>query len=111
MLEAWSEGDLDGSPGAANAVERMPNVDWTAAAAGPGSRGSVALAELAAPLANTQYTIGLPLDVVQRWVDDPPSNHGVALVPASSGTLGVAFHSSEAVTPALRPTLRLGFRP
>ncbi|MCH8047238.1 MAG: tandem-95 repeat protein [Planctomycetes bacterium] len=48
------------------------------------------------------------LDLVQRWVNDPSSNHGFLLANADN-TNSVRFDSREGTTPADRPMLSIDF--
>jgi hypothetical protein len=106
LLESWEEGNQDGASGVANWTERLANVPWTSAGAGSGSRGP----ELLAFMPGTQdkeYLLTLPTDLVQGWLANPASNHGIVLVCTSPQGDGVVFHSSESPVTAKRPELRL----
>jgi|SRR5262245_54671743 len=49
---------------------------------------------------------------VQRWLDDPQSNFGwVVIGDESAAATAYRFDSRESVTPALAPTLAIGFTP
>ena len=51
-------------------------------------------------------TVPLAAALVQRWIDQPQTNHGLALVPAATGKVSW-LRTSEDAQPAWRPTLRL----
>lgn len=59
--------------------ERTLGVAWTTPGCGIGSRSADVLGRFQ-PYMNQVYDIPLPASVVQRWVDDPSTNHGFALV-------------------------------
>jgi len=50
------------------------------------------------------------LAVVQRWVDDPSSNHGIAIASATNSD-GIDFASREAKRADRRPRLTITYRP
>lgn len=50
------------------------------------------------------------IELVQRWLDDPESNFGLALAATDSNAAPLVFHSSEAAEPTQRPRLLLRFR-
>jgi hypothetical protein len=107
LTENWTEGAEVGVAGPANWTQRTTNTDWTAAGAGTGSRAVTAMTELAPTTPATRYPVALPIDLVQRWVDDPVSNNGIVLVPVNAATHGIDFESSESATTAARPTLTI----
>jgi hypothetical protein len=53
-------------------------------------------------------TAQLDLAVVQGWIDNPASNHGMVLRPTVAGKVSW-LRSSEDPQPSLRPTLKLWF--
>jgi hypothetical protein len=59
--------------------ERGLGVPWTTPGCGVGSRSADVLGQFS-PSQNQVYDIPLAPSVVQRWLDDPSSNHGFVLV-------------------------------
>ncbi|HEU5057479.1 MAG TPA: DNRLRE domain-containing protein [Kofleriaceae bacterium] len=96
VFEDWSEEEASWELRAAGQA-------WATAGCGVGSRDAAARAELAVEAAATRYQVALPTSVAQGWIDDPDSNHGLALI-ATSGS-GVELVSSESGEPAERPSL------
>jgi hypothetical protein len=108
VLEAWDEGTFNGAMGVANWNQRTLGTAWLAAGASPPSRDTVVLGSVSPTKANQQYVI--PLDasgvaVVNDWVHDPASNHGLVFPPVG----GWAFESSESTNQ--RPALVLTVYP
>lgn len=61
-------------------------------------------------VAGDTVTIDLPASLVQSWIDNPSSNHGILLSVGASNQNrypAINFHSSEAADALLRPTLTL----
>jgi hypothetical protein len=96
VLEQWVEGTQSGSAGVANYLERLAAVLWLSPGCGPGSRALSPVATFEPHATNTVYRVALPAALVQDWLDDPASNHGLALVADGTG-IGdtVGFHSRE----------------
>lgn len=111
VTEDWAEGEQIGVAAAANWTQRTAASDWTTAGAGSGSRAATAMSELVPAAAATRYTTSVPVDLVQRWLADPASNHGLLLVPLNAATHGVDLASSESATAAARPTLTVTYTP
>jgi hypothetical protein len=98
---------------------------WRAYAAGEpweaaGARGSLDRqaqpAGSVTPSATGEQSFALSTEVVQRWVDDPASNHGIVLQDDPGNWDGIKFHSSEAdggaeVAPRLEVSLAGGAPP
>jgi hypothetical protein len=95
VLEQWVEGTQTGGAGVANHLERLAAVLWLSPGCGPGSRALSPAATFEPRETNTVYRVALPAALVQGWLDDPTSNHGLALVAADSGMDTVGFHSRE----------------
>lgn len=51
-------------------------------------------------------TVAMPAALVQRWIDEPQSNHGLVLVPTVAGKVSW-LRSSEDAQPGYRPALRV----
>src|SRR3712207_5650719 len=62
------------------------------------------------PSVRGKNTLTLPLAVVQRWVDNPPTNQGIIIANPSS-TRRFDFNSREVTDPARRPQLTLDLSP
>ena len=115
LLESWEEGSgpNEGEIGAANWNNRASNYAWAGEGASTPSRGSTALAEFKPTLTNTEYVVALPADVVQRWVTQPSTNFGVALVihsTAASPSDAVSFGASDG-DKSISPLLEIDFAP
>jgi hypothetical protein len=113
MLEAWDEGSGSvpaGVGGAASWQDRRPGTAWIGAGAGaPGSRAGSSFLLFASRDPETDYPITLGPAIVQGWVNNPATNHGVALVVEGS-TSEVHFYSSEAPLAITRPALEVSYR-
>jgi hypothetical protein len=83
-----------------------------AGATGPTDRGDVVLGEIAAfqPGAYEVVLNADGRDVVQRWVDDPTTNHGFVIATAGYAE-GIELASREAPNVAQRPLLSVDFVP
>jgi hypothetical protein len=88
-------------------------VTWNSYAAGrpwevAGARGSLdreaTVAGTVTPSATGERTFALSAAVVQRWVEDPTTNHGIIIANATN-TDGFAFYSRESSTSSQRPRL------
>jgi hypothetical protein len=105
MLEAWDEGNgtASGSSGAASWNDRLPGTAWSNDGAGaPASRESTPIATFQPLDKNVEYSIPLPVAVVQKWLTAPETNFGFALV-ITSGNSDVQFHSRESIYVNKRP--------
>jgi len=101
MLESWDEMT-------ATFEQRSTGVPWTSAGAGTGSRGDSPLTTFSSPIDDTEYAADLPASLVRRWVSNPETNFGVAIV--ALGADGGNYGSKERSTAGLRPELRLFVR-
>lgn len=101
LLESWQEGSgsSTGEVGYANWTLRDYGLSWSGAGASVPSRGTTAIGEFKPTATNTDYVVELPIDIVQRWVNQPDANnYGVALAlksTASDPTDGVSFGASD----------------
>ncbi|HEY5927031.1 MAG TPA: DNRLRE domain-containing protein [Kofleriaceae bacterium] len=113
VLEAWDEGtgDLfDGEIGAANWTNRQLNNPWINAGADePSSRGTAILASFSPNVTETNYPTTLSKAIVQSWVDNPGTNHGLVLVIEGSMS-DVHFYSTESAMPNKRPALEVTYQ-
>ena len=103
LTKGWNAGDARFGWTNTGTGERWPvpgggSSDWEA---GP----AATLDGASATEADTRV-VALPAELVQRWIDQPQHNHGLALVATASGQ-GAWLRSSEDAQPAWRPTLRL----
>jgi hypothetical protein len=87
VREPWVEGDQNEAPGWPNWQEREPGVPWGSEGVGPGTRGLEAWGSFEGDQDTEILLVDLDPRLLQAWVDDPASNHGMALVPglASDG--------------------------
>ncbi len=86
--------------------ERALGVPWTAPGCGIGSRSADVLARFE-PYEKLVYELPLPASVVQRWADDPSTNHGLVLV--GDGSDVVDFRPSG-VGSGLNPQLSISYQ-
>jgi hypothetical protein len=101
VLESWTELD-------ATWQDRTTGVSWQGAGATPPSRSAMSLATFAVQNTTTRITAALTdaAPVIQRWVADPASNHGFALVSASGSWNAAAHdHNGDIYRPVLRLTI------
>ena len=103
VLEEWSEGDQDGVAGVASGNERTTGTAWTAEGVGAGSRGETVVGSFVPDAIDTAYEVDLDPALVQGWVDDPSSNHGVAIL--AGGMDGSCFATTESAIAGRRPSL------
>ena len=105
MLRPWTEDT-------ANWGQFGTSSPWSEnGAAGNGDRGEQTLGTMKASSTGA-YTIDLNaagLAVVQRWVDDPSTNHGIVFQDYHNASDGADFHSREASNPADRPRLEITY--
>ncbi|MFN0249007.1 MAG: DNRLRE domain-containing protein [Kofleriaceae bacterium] len=95
VLEGWNEAN-------ASWTLRNTGMPWTAPGAGAaGSRGSVSVGSIAAGTTGVAI-VDLSTAEVQRWIDMPLANHGLALVASGQET---DISSSEAATGQPRLTI------
>jgi hypothetical protein len=109
ILEGWDEGTQDGKPGIANWYDRTPTDLWTEPGCGIGSRSDTELATFKGDMVDQEYDVDLPAALIQGWVDDPSTNHGVALVCYQADETG--FVLSENATTDHRPMLTISYAP
>jgi hypothetical protein len=113
VFEPWTEGSggSGGAFGQANWTMRDSLASWTDAGAGPsGSRASLPI-DTFSPTESPPFTYELDVtQLVQRWVDSPLSNHGIALE-LLSGDSDTEFRSSESPIEEGRPGLRVTYGP
>jgi hypothetical protein len=109
LLQDWTEGTLDGTPGVANYNDRQVNTPWATSGARGGSRASSASASFSPTTANTTYDVNLPVALVQAWVSSPGTNFGVVMTASSSQD--VAFLTRATGTASKRPRLTVTYLP
>lgn len=105
LLEAWAEGNLDGTAGVANYTSRLAGLPWTTPGAGPGSSGD-ALGTFDSSAAGA-VTVVLPTAIVAGWIT--AANDGLVLVSSSDDRTELA--SSEAAPASARPLLFVTYVP
>ncbi len=107
-LEAWDEGTLSGSTGLANYTMRNSGSTWTTPGAGtPGSASSTIAASFTPVLG--RQSIVLPDSLIQQWVQNPATNHGIVLI--STNDDSSRFTTSEGLPVTDRPVLTVTFVP
>lgn len=111
VTEEWQEGTANGANGAASWNLRLPLTPWTAAGAALGSHSADIQAEVTVHGPSEPYTVELPSELVQRWVDGTALNHGLMLNPVTTTFDVVEFESSEANEAGARPWLAVTFLP
>lgn len=87
-------------------LERATGVPWTAAGCGVGSRSADILGHFT-PLTTAVYDIPLAASVLRRWVEDPSTNHGLALVGEGSDYLNLR---PAGVGSGVKPQLSISYR-
>jgi hypothetical protein len=104
LAEDWSENS-------ATWYSRVSGTAWAVPGAeGSPSRQESHAAEFFPTTADAEYAVQLPQGLVQLWVDDSSTNHGVVLVCNSAD--GVSWHSSEAgIASSVRPEMRVVYEP
>ncbi len=110
VLEGWVEGQEKGAPGAANWTMRSDSQAWSSAGcAEPDSRDAEVLAQFVPSEDSQPQAIFLPLPVatIQRWIDEPVSNHGLAILVADED--GGSLRSRENAV-EYRPRLDIQMR-
>lgn len=108
VLEAWDEGNLSGVPGVANHTTRQNAVAWTNAGAGTPSSASVTIAG-SFTLTMGRQAVPLQLALIEQWVRNPATNHGVVLISTTDESTRIA--SSEGAPSTDRPVLSVTFVP
>jgi hypothetical protein len=112
VLEAWDAGTADHSPGVANWIERTPGESWATEGAGPpGSSSMEILGTLEGDVPQAAYSVSIPTDVVQGWLDAPASNYGLRLAAVDYGEDYAWYLSSDYSDPTRRPALFVTFLP
>lgn len=88
--ESWVEGTSNGVPGAGGASwsGRDALMAWTT----PGGTTTGTVTTVTPD--STDFVVLLPAQLVQTWIDDPATNHGVLLAPSATGA-HFHLHSRE----------------
>ena len=105
MERAWVESETNWNEFASGQSWQVPGAD------GSVDRGSTVLGFIAAPV-NGIYTIPLNasgIAMVQSWVDNPSSNHGIIILDYNNASDGMDLSSSEIKTAANRPKLTVTY--
>ena len=105
VLEAWYEGGSAGVAGVASWNESQAGVSWTTAGVGPGSRADAPVGSYTPITSETRYDVDIDPALVNGWIVDPDSNHGLAIV--NGGGNATCYYSSEHADPVRRPSLTL----
>ena len=102
VQEAWTEGNLDGAPGAANFTFRSGIVIWSILGAGQPASVTAEVANFSGSTMGG-IDIALPTAMVQAWIADPAMNFGILFASNSDET--VRLISSEGDPTTERPVL------
>ncbi|HUS65798.1 MAG TPA: DNRLRE domain-containing protein [Kofleriaceae bacterium] len=105
VLEPWYEGGNAGEVGVASWFEAQAGVSWTTDGAGPGSRADAPVGSYTPITSETRYDVAIDPALVNAWLLEPDSNHGLAIV--NGGGDATCYYSAEQAEPARRPTLTL----
>ncbi|MBW2522856.1 MAG: DNRLRE domain-containing protein [Deltaproteobacteria bacterium] len=111
LLEAWREGTQTGALGYANWEQRNVMSDWADPGAGPSSIATAPAGQLTPDTPDTEYLVSLDVSVVQGWISDPSSNHGLRLSSTTASSDSVRFVSREGLAADKRPELRVTYQP
>jgi hypothetical protein len=103
LLEDWTEGTADGTPGVANYNQRKTSTNWAGAGATGASRASTASATFTPNQTNKTFSVTLPNSLVQIWISNPTQNFGVVM--SCSFNQDVAFFTRAASSASQRPQL------
>ncbi len=112
ITEAWEEGVEVGARGEANYDQRMTGVDWTTRGAQPPGSAEATPLHTFNPTVFEAQQIPLSAGLVQEWLDDPTTNHGVGFFGVdygSSNNQHPHFVSSDSPEAAMRPVLTVTF--
>lgn len=80
LREAWQEGDESEAPGTCNWQMRTAEQVWSGAGATPPSRDTAPLGVFAPDAEDSAFSVAIPPATVRDWIEDPETNHGLALV-------------------------------
>jgi hypothetical protein len=105
MLQSWSE--------VATWNEASPGVAWSAPGAdSPSDRSNISLATVTGTTGSRTFHLNAAgLAVVQSWIDNPSSNHGIIIQNFVDGSNGMDFSSREASNAGRRPQLSITYEP
>jgi hypothetical protein len=109
VREAWEEGTQSGGAGTCNWDDRMAGVPWSTAGVGQPSRGAAVVASYNPAVIDTEYLIMLPFDLVEQWIDDAATNHGLVFVNEDAD--GTSFATGQHSNKSHRPLLTVTYAP
>jgi hypothetical protein len=102
LLRGWNEGEVTWNRATASN-------NWaTSGALGATDRGSVIGSVTGATGSKTITLNSAGISMIQNWINNPTSNHGIVIANASN-TDGIDFASSETSTAAQRPLLSVTY--
>lgn len=104
VLESWDEGVQDQSAGICNWQLREEDSPWLGAGAQGDSHDPDVVGSFSLDEAFTDFSIDVAPELVQGWIDDPGSNHGV-LFSSTEVPDAIWWASSEEPDESLRPLL------
>ncbi|MBL9015929.1 MAG: DNRLRE domain-containing protein [Myxococcales bacterium] len=109
MLESWTKGTEDYTPGIANRLQRNAGQAWSTSGARPPSRAAAAVATATVPAAlaiDDELVITLPPALIAGWIAAPATNHGIAILVTTPGFYA-EVDSTESSSASQRPMLEL----
>jgi hypothetical protein len=109
VLESWTEGSVNMSPGVANWIMRTADDAWSSPGAEGGAHDPNAVGELAGANSGTGYTVDIDPAAVQDWLDEPAANFGLLIAEDDTVSCYGWFMSSEAGDEDQRPLLRVSY--
>ena len=93
VLETWNEGSVDAAAGTASWNLRQGTTAWAKEGCGPGSRGTLPIGAFVPGALDTEYAVALDPALFNKWLADPATDHGIALV--ESTVDAACFMSTE----------------
>ncbi|MFK8007335.1 MAG: LamG-like jellyroll fold domain-containing protein [Saprospiraceae bacterium] len=92
MTSPWEEGVHFDDIGISNWTEATSTTSWNTPG---GDFTSTQLGSIATPTDKNYLSTGLTIDTIQKWIDFPSQNHGVALLSSGNTEDWVEFRSRE----------------
>ena len=104
LNESWDEGVADMEPGICNWQLRQEDVPWLSAGAQGQSHNPEVVGSFALDDVFSDFSIDIAPDLVQDWIDDPSSNHGILFM-STDVPDAIWWASSEELQESMRPLL------
>ncbi len=93
MTSPWVEGPHVDDIGISNWTEATSTTSWNTPG---GDFTSTQLGSIATPTNNNYLSTGLTIDTIQKWIDSPIQNHGIAVLSSGNTDDWMEFRSREA---------------